>query len=205
MNSDGTGRLKSDPNWTGFNDRIEENLVREESELFRATRPLRIAKRVLIICMILFPAALIGSLVYSSRSYRRPLSPEQPALPHPDATKNEQPVLDRVKPAMIERYGLKEFKVKYTESALCIRIRTDETRGPRVHQAFGLMEDIRDMRRTVRGLPTCAWMLEIDHEAMDGGMTIVLPDEKCGYKAHPEWHNDALYTAAPPTAGKARQ
>ena len=52
MNSDGTGRPKSDPNWTDFNDRIEENLVREESELFRATRPLRIAKRVLIICMI---------------------------------------------------------------------------------------------------------------------------------------------------------
>ena len=154
--------------------------------------------------MILFPAALIGSLVYSSRSYRRPLSPEQPALPHPDAPKNEQLLLDDVKPAMIERYGLKEFKVKYTESALCIRIRTDETRGPRVHQAFGLMEDIRDMRRTVRGLPTCAWMLEIDHEAMDGGMTIVLPDEKRGYKAFPEWHNDALYTDASHSTGKAQ-
>lgn len=206
MNPDGTERPKSDPNWTNFNDRIEENLVRKESEQFQAARPLRIAKCILFICLILFSAAYIGSCVYAQQSYRRDIfPPKQPAaLPHPDAPKYEQPVLDLVKPAMLERYGLKEFKVKYTESVLCIKIRTDETRGPRTGQAFAIMEDIREMRRTTPGLPTCAWMLEIDHEAMDGGMTFVLPDAKRGYKAFPEWHIDALYTDASAQTGKTQ-
>ena len=206
MNPDGTERPKSDPGWTDLNDRIEENLVRKESEQIQAARPLRIAKRILFICLILFPAAYIGSCVYAQQSYRRDIfPPKQPAaLPHSDAPKYEQPVLDLVKPAMLERYGLKEFKVKYTESVLCIKIRTDETRGPRTGQAFAIMEDIREMRRTTPGLPTCAWMLEIDHEAMDGGMTIVLSDAKRGYKAFPEWHIDALYTDASAQTGKTQ-
>ena len=206
MKLDGPERPQPDSSWTDFNDRIEQALTRKYFERFEVSTSWRIAKCILFLCMVLFPAAYIGSCVYAQQSYRRDLfPPEQPAaLPHPDAAKYEQPVLALVKPAMLERYGLQEFKVKYSGPVLCIKIKTDETRGPRVPQAFGLMEDIREMRRTTPELPTCAWMLEIDHEAMDGGMTIVLPDAERGYKAFPEWHNDALYTDASHSTGKAQ-
>ena len=134
MNSDGTERPKSNPSWTDFNDRIEQALTRKHFEQFEASTSWRIAKCILFLCMILFPAAYIGSCVYAQQSYRKDLfPPEQPAaLPHPDAPKYEQPVLDLVKPAMLERYGLQEFKVKYSGPVLCIKIKTDNPRevGP---------------------------------------------------------------------------
>jgi len=212
MQSDGTERPKSDPSWTDFNDEIEMILVREEAKQYQAARPLRIAKRVLIICMLLFLATFIGSCALAQWSWDQHRSSasndnaDQITLPQPDdAPKYEQPVLDLVKPAMLAQYGLKEFKVKCKRTGIYILIKTDETRGPRVSQAFGIIEDIRKMRRTVPELPACAWVLEIDHEAMDGGMTFVLPDAKRGYKAFPEWHEDTLYTATPARAERARR
>ena len=211
MKSDGTERPYSAQSWTDFNDEIEKILANEESRQYRAARPLRIAKRILFICMLLFPAILIGSCALAEwrwDQYRKSASnddADQITLPQPDdAPKYEQPVLDLVKPAMLEAYGLKEFKVKCKRTGIYILIRTDETRGPRVSQAFGIMEDIRRMRRTVPELPTCAWVLEIDHSAPDGGMTFVLPDAKRGYRAFPKWHEDALYTATPARAERAR-
>lgn len=208
MNTDKTGKPQLDPGWTDFNDEIEKILANENSRQYRAARPLRIAKRVFIFCLILFPAAFIGSCQLAEWSYRHDRGPkdaDQIALPQPDdAAKYEQPVLDRVKPALLERYGLKEFKVKYKRTGLYILILIDETRGSRVGQAFGIMEDIREMRRTMPELPSSAWVLEIDHIAPDGGMTFVLPDAKRGYKAFPEWHDAALYKDASVRTGKVR-
>ena len=208
MSTDETDKPRVDPGWTDFNDTIEKTIAREESKQYQAARPLRIAKRVFIFCMILFSAAFIGSCQLAEWSYRHDRGPKDAdriTLPQPDdAPKYEQPVLDRVKPALLERYGLKEFKVKYKRTGMYILIRTDETRGPRLGQAFGIMEDIREMRRTMPELPSSAWVLEIDHFAPDGGMTFVLPDAKRGYRAFPEWHDDTLYTAMPVRTGKAQ-
>ena len=182
----------------------------QPEESYPAARVLTIAKRVLFVCMLLFPATFMGScaLAQWSWQHRRGASnddADQINLPQPDdALKYEKPVLDLVKPAMLERYGLKEFKVKCKRTGIYILIRTDETRAPRVAQAFAIMEDIRRMRRTTPGLSACAWVLEIDHSAPDGGMTFVLPDAKRGYKAFPEWHNDALYKDASVRTGKGR-
>ena len=211
MKADRTERPELDPGWTDFNDEIEKILANEESRQYQASRPLRITKRILFLCMLLFPATFIGSCALGQWRWQQWRSnvlnddADQITLPQPDdAPKYEQPVLDLVKPAMLEAYGLKEFKVKCKRTGIYILIRTDETRGPRVSQAFGITEDIRRMRRTVPGLPTCAWVLEIDHSAPDGGMTFVLPDAKCGYRAFPDWHEDALYTATPARAERAR-
>ena len=76
MTSDETRKPRLDPDWTDFNDRFENNLAREESEQYRATRPLRIAKRVFIFCLILFPAAFIGSCQLEEWSYRHDRSPK---------------------------------------------------------------------------------------------------------------------------------
>lgn len=208
MKSDGTERPEPQPDWTDYEE-LEKILAGEESKQYKTSRSIGIAKCILFLCMILFPAAYIGSCVNAEQSYRRPgrdYSPKPPELPPrpADAPKYEQPVLDLVKPAMLEKHALKDFDVMYLESGLRIRIRTDETLSPRMSRAFGIMEDIRTMRRTVPGLPACAWVLEIDHEAMDGGMTFVLPDAKRGYRAFPEWHENALYTATPAPAERAR-
>ena len=207
MKSNGPERPEPDPSWTDFSDRTEKDLVREESEQYRIARPLRIAKRTLFLCMILFPAAYFYTPFRNAwvHSYRTNYSPKPPELPPrpANAPMYEQPVLDLVKPVMLERHALKDFDVMFLKSGLRIRIRTGETRGTRMSQVFGIMEDIREMRRSMPELPACAWVLEFDHDTPDH-VTVVLPDAKHGYRAFQEWHEADLYTDDPTTNGEAR-
>jgi hypothetical protein len=171
-------------------------------------RVLIIAKRALFVCMLLFPAAVLGCFGIAQWIYNRQHPPKEntPQSPLPDASTFEQPVLDGIGPAIVKKYDLKGFEVKYLQSALRIKIQTSarNARRVRIGQAFAIMEDIRRLRRSTPGMPTCVWALEIDHDAPDGGMTFVLPDTVRGYEADSHWHNAALYEGASAQVGEAR-
>lgn len=178
----------------------------EESD--PAARILIIAKRALFFCMLLFPVAVLGCFGVAQWIYNRNHPPKEntPQSPLPDASTLEQPVLNGIKPEIVRKYELKDFDVKYRDGALRVKIRTAarDARRVRAGQAFAIMEDIRKLRRSTPGMPTCAWALEIDHDAPDGGMTFVLPDTLRGYDAEPEWHDAALYENASDQAEEAR-
>ena len=178
----------------------------QPKESYPAAHILTIAKRALFVCMLLFPAAVLGVIGIEQWIYnRQPRSKaDAPQNALPDASTFEQPVLDGIGPAIVKKYDLKDFEVKYLQSTLRIRIGTAarDARRVRVGQAFAIMEDIRKLRRSTPSMPTCAWALEIDHDAPDGGMTFVLPDTVHGYEADSHWHNAALYEDAPDLTGK---
>ena len=113
----------------------------------------------------------------------------------------------KLRPEIVRKYELKEFEVMYRDGALRVKIRTAarDARRVRAGQAFDIAGDIRRMRRTTPGMPSCAWVLEIDHDAPDGGMTFVLPDTVRGYEEEHRWHDAALYGDASAQAEEERK
>ncbi len=165
-----------------------------------------IAKRALFVCMLLFPVAVLGCFGVTQWIYdiRHRSKPDEAQSPLPDASAPEQSVLNGIRHEIVRKYELKDFEVMYRDGALRVKIRTAarDARRVRAGQAFGIADDIRELRRTTSGMPPCAWALEIDHDAPDGGMTFVLPDTVRGYEADTLWHDAALYGDASVRTGK---
>ena len=174
-----------------------------------AARVLTIAKRLLFVCMLLFPVVVLGCFGITQWIYniRHSSKPDYAQSPLPDASAFEQSVLNGIRSEIIRKYDLKGFEVKYRDGALRIKIKTAARDAHRVRagQAFAIMDDVRKLRRTMPGMPTCAWALEIDHDAPDGGMTFVLPDTVHGYEADTHWHDAALYENASAQAEEERK
>ena len=181
----------------------------DHSEQYPPARVFLIAKRALFVCMLLFPVAVLGCFGVTQWIYdiRHRSKPDEAQSPLPDASAPEQSVLNGIKHEIIRKYELKEFEVMYRDGALRVKIRTAarDARRVRAGQAFDIVDDIRRMRRTTPGMPSCAWALEIDHDAPDGGMTFVLPDMVRGYEADTHWHDAALYEDASAQAEEVRK
>jgi hypothetical protein len=181
----------------------------DQSEQYPLARVFIIAKRVLFVCMLLFPIVVLGVFGITQWIYdiRHPSRTNEAQSPLPDASALEQPVLNGIKPEIVRKYELTDFGVKYQDGALRVKIQTAarDARRVRAGQAFDIVDDIRRMRRTTPGMPSCAWALEIDHDAPDGGMTFVLPDKVRGYEADTHWHDAALYEDASAQAEEERK
>ena len=177
-----------------------------QAEQHPPARVFIIAKRVLFICMLLFPVVVLGCFGITQWIYniRHPSKTNEAQSPLPDASALEQSVLNGIKHEIVRKYELKEFEVMYRDGALRVKIRTAarDARRVRTGQAFAIMEDIRKLRGTMPGMPSYAWVLEIDHDAPDGGMTFVLPDTVRGYEEEHRWHDAALYEDSPAQTGK---
>ncbi len=179
----------------------------QPEESYPAARVLTIVKRVLFVCMLLFPVVfftVLGTVQWIYNRKHHPPKENTPQSPLPDASALEQSVLNGIRHEIVRKYDLKDFEVMYRDGALRVRIRTAarDARRVRAGQAFGIADDIRELRRTTPGMPLCAWALEIDHDAPDGGMTFVLPDTVRGYEADTLWHDAALYGDASARTGK---
>ena len=181
----------------------------DHSEQYPLARVFTLAKRALFVCMLLFPVAVLGCFGVTQWIYdiRHRSKPDEAQSPLPDASAFEQSVLNGINPEITRKYELTDFEVMYRDGALRIRIRTAarDARRVRATQAFGIADDIRQLRRTTPGMPSCAWALEIDHDAPDGGMTFVLPDTVRGYEADTHWHDAALYGDASAQAREERK
>ena len=178
----------------------------QPEESYPAARVLTIAKRILFVCMLLFPVVVLGCFGITQWIYgiRHPSEANDTPSPLPGASAPEQSVLNGIEPEIAGKYDLTDFEFKYRDGALRIKIRTAarDARRVRTGQAFAIMEDIRKLRGTMPGMPSYAWVLEIDHDAPDGGMTFVLPDTVRGYKEEHRWHDAALYEDSPAQTGK---
>ena len=181
----------------------------DRSEQYPLARVIILAKRVLFVCMLLFPIVVLGVFGITQWIYdiRHPSKTNEAQRPLPDASALEQSVLNGIKPEITRKYELTDFEVKYQDGALRVKIRTAarDARRVRAGQAFDIVDDIRRMRRTTQEMPSCAWALEIDHDAPDGGMTFVLPDKVRGYEADTHWHDAALYEDASAQAEEVRK
>lgn len=177
-----------------------------QAEQHPPARVFIIAKRVLFICMLLFPVVVLGCFGITQWIYniRHPSETNDTQSPLPGASAPELSVLNGIEPEIAGKYDLTDFEFKYRDGALRIKIKTAsrDARRVRTGQAFAMMEDIRKLRRTIRGMPSYAWVLEIDHDAPDGGMTFVLPDTVRGYEEEHRWHDAALYEDSPVRTGK---
>ena len=181
----------------------------DRSEQYPLARVIILAKRVLFVCMLLFPIVVLGVFGITQWIYdiRHPSKTNEAQRPLPDTSALEQSVLNGIKPEIVRKYELTDFGVKYQDGALRVKIRTAalDARCVRAGQAFDIAGDIRRMRRTTPGMPSCAWVLEINHDAPDGGMTFVLPDTVRAYEADTHWHDAALYEDASAQAEEVRK
>lgn len=142
----------------------------------------------------------------------------------------EQPVRDALKPALTQKYGLRDFDVKYTrpgwfigDRRICnagwnpagaIRIKVVTADGKRY---FEIAEDVARIKRETPGLPQCPFVLEFDQPAGDlktaddwrtvfdfqndpGFVIIVIPDAIRGYDGRIEWHTDDFTPTVDPDA-----
>lgn len=184
-------------------------MMDDRSEQYPLARVFIIAKRAIFVCMLLFPVVVLGVFGITQWIYniRHPSKTNEAQSPLPDVSAPEQSVLNGIKPEITRKYELTDFEVKYQDGALRVKIRTAarDARRVRAGQAFDIVDDIRRMRRTTPGMPSCAWALEIDHDAPDGGMTFVLPDTVRGYEADTLWHDAALYEDASAQAEEERK
>ena len=181
----------------------------DRSEQYPLARVIILAKRVLFVCMLLFPIVVLGVFGITQWIYdiRHPSKTNEAQRPLPDASALEQSVLNGIKPEIVRKYELTDFGIKYQDDVLRVKIQTAarDARRVRAGQAFDIAGDIRRMRRTTPGMPSCAWVLEINHDAPDGGMTFVLPDMVRGYEADTHWHDAALYEDASAQAEEVRK
>lgn len=181
----------------------------DRSEQYPPARVIILAKRVLFVCMLLFPVVVLGCFGITQWIYniRHSSETNDTQSPLPGASAPELSVLNGIEPEIAGKYDLTDFEFKYRDGALRIKIKTAarDARRVRTGQAFDIVDDIRKMRRTTQGMPSCAWVLEIDHDAPDGGMTFVLPDTVRGYEADTHWHDAALYEDASAQAEEERK
>ena len=174
---------------------------------------------VLLLCV--FPAYCFGAVALHFLCYRLEIHADPNGAVSPaTAAPFEQPVRDALKSTLMEKYGLKDFDVKYTrpgwfigERRICnagwnpagtIRIKVVTADGKRY---FEIAEDAARIKRETPGLPRCPFVLEFDQPAGDlktaddwrtvfdfqndpGFVIIVIPDAIRGYDGRIEWHTD---------------
>ena len=137
-----------------------------------------------------------------------------------EAARYEQAACDVIQPVLAEKYGLKEFGVKYTqpgwyageqricdaggktERALRLKIVVPDKKHD-----FEIAEDISRIKRESPGLPQCPYVLEFAYRPtgekektgedksrrlapFHGIAAIVIPDAVSGYNGRGEWHTD---------------
>ena len=187
---------------------------------------------VKLICFLLlcvFPAYCFFAVALHFLCYWLEIHPDTNGAVSPaKAASFEQPVRDALKPALTEKYGLKDFDVKYTrpgwfigERRICsmswnpagaIRIKVVTADGKRY---FEIAEDVARIKRGTPGLPQCPFVLEFDQPFGDlktaedwrnafdfhndsGFVIIVIPDPVRGYDGRIEWHTDDFTPTADP-------
>lgn len=147
-----------------------------------------------------------------------------------EAARYEQAARDAIQPVLAEKYGLKEFDVKYTrpgwyagerricdagmktESALRLKIVVPDEK-----RVFELAEDVARIKRETPGMPQCPYVLEFAYLLPDqtgeadgngpvryaprrGLVAIVIPDAESGYNGRWKWHTDDFTPAEGPLA-----
>ncbi len=147
-----------------------------------------------------------------------------------EAARYEQAARDAIRPVLAEKYGLKEFDVKYTrpgwyagerricdaggknERALRLKIVV-----PHEKRDFEIAEEIARIKRETPGLPQCPYVLEFAYLLPDqtgeadgngpvrytprrGLVAIVIPDAVSGYNGRWKWHTDEFTPADGPLA-----
>lgn len=138
----------------------------------------------------------------------------------PEAALHEQAARDAIRPVLAEKYGLKDFDVKYTRSgwyagdcricdaggkterALRLKIVLPDEKHD-----FEIAEDVARIKRETPALPQCPYVLEFAYllpdrtDGADGNepvryaprrgiAAIVIPDAASGYNGRWKWHTD---------------
>lgn len=213
----------------------------ETSPAKQTVLPQRKRKRlsVKLICFLLlciFPAYCFCAVLIHFLCYWLEIHPDTNGAVSPaQAAPLEQPVQDVLKPVLMEKYGLKDFDVKYTRPGwfigkrrICnagwnpagtIRIKVVTADGKRY---FEIAEDVARIKRGTPGLPQCPFVLEFDQPFGDlktaedwrtvfdfhnesGFVVIVIPDAVRGYDGRTEWHTDDFTPTVDPDAGNEEQ
>jgi len=138
----------------------------------------------------------------------------------------EQAAHDAIQKVLAEKYGLKEFDVKYTRPGWYAGERRICNAGKKTERAlrlkivvphekhdFEIAEDVARIKRETPGLPQCPYVLEFAYLLPDrtgeadgngpvryaprrGLVAIVIPDDENGYNGRWKWHTDD-FTPAP--------
>ena len=147
-----------------------------------------------------------------------------------EAVRYEQAASDAIRPVLEEKYGLKEFGVKYTrpgwyagERRICDAGGKSERTlrlkivVPDEKHVFELAEDVSRIKRETPGMPQCPYVLEFAYLLPDqtgeadgngpvryaprrGLVAIVIPDAASGYNGRWKWHTDDFTPAEGPLA-----
>ena len=147
-----------------------------------------------------------------------------------EAARYEQAARDAIQPVLAEKYGLKEFDVKYTrpgwyagERRICDAGGKSERTlrlkivVPDEKHVFELAEDVSRIKRETPGMPQCPYVLEFAYLLPDqtgeadgngpvryaprrGLVAIVIPDTESGYNGRWKWHTDDFTPAEGPLA-----
>ena len=142
----------------------------------------------------------------------------------------EQASHDAIQKVLAEKYGLKEFDVKYTrpgwyagERRICDAVGKTERAFrlkivvPDEKHDFEIAEEIARIKRESPGLPQCPYVLEfaylptnetgkaggnepVRYAPRRGLVAIVIPDAVSGYNGRWEWHTDDFTPADAPLA-----
>ena len=150
-----------------------------------------------------------------------------------EATHYEQAARDAIRPVLEEKYGLKAFDVKYTQSGWYAGERRICDTGGKTERAlrlkivvpdekhdFEIAEDVARIKRETPGLPQCPYVLEFAYQPKNetdkagedkspryapfhGIAAIVIPDAVIGYNGRWKWHTDDFTPADGPLAANA--
>ena len=186
-----------------------------------------LTKLFFLILLSAFPAwfCIMLSVQIIKTEYDIRVNQDGDATPE-EAARYEQAARDAIRPVLAEKYGMKEFDVKYTrpgwyagerricdaggktERALRLKIiLPDEKRD------FEIAEDVARIKRETPGLPQYPYVLEFAYLLPDqtgeangnepvryaprrGLTAIVIPDAASGYNGRWKWHTDD-FTPAP--------
>ena len=208
----------------------------EQSSPPRKKRKCPSVKVICLLLLCVFPAYCFGAVALHFLCYWLEIHPDTNGAVSPaEAAPFEQPVRDALKPVLTEKYGLKDFDVKYTrpgwfigERHICtmgwnpagtIRIKVVTADGKRY---FEIAEDVARIKRETPGLPQCPFVLEFDQPAGDlktaedwrnaydfyngsGFVIIVIPDAVRGYDGQKDWYTDDFTPTVDPDAGNEVQ
>ena len=145
-----------------------------------------------------------------------------------ESARYEQAARDAIQPVLAEKFGLKEFDVKYTRPGWYAGKRRICDAGGRTEPAlrlkivvsdekhnFEIAEDVARIKREMPGLPQCPYVLEFAYLPTNetgkagrneharyaprrGLVAIVIPDAVSGYNGRRKWHTDDFTPADGP-------
>ena len=190
-----------------------------------------LTKLFFLILLSAFPAwfCVMLSVQIIQTVYDIRLNRDGDAAPE-EAVRYEQAVRDAIRPVLEEKYGLKEFDVKYTRPGWYAGERRICDAGEKTERAlrlkivvpdekrdFEIAEDVARIKRETPGLPQCPYVLEFAYLLPDrtgeangnepvryaprrGLAAIVIPDAASGYNGRWKWHTDDFTPAEVPLA-----